>query len=164
MLSNKQIFHQMNDHSYMRGSSPYTDSSSQYSAPFKGNQPNVSIPSPNMTGSYLNMSSNSTNGHSLNMNGSSTNRVGSPPNTSCSPSNMGGSSPNMRGASPNMGECSPNMGESSPNVGEESEGSRRAHHNALERKRRDHIKDSFEALKQTIPCLEGSKVRRLTYV
>ena len=31
---------------------------------------------------------------------------------------------------------------------------KRAHHNALERKRRDHIKDSFNGLKDAIPTLQ----------
>ena len=31
---------------------------------------------------------------------------------------------------------------------------KRAHHNALERKRRDHIKDSFSGLKDAIPTLQ----------
>ena len=31
---------------------------------------------------------------------------------------------------------------------------KRAHHNALERKRRDHIKDSFTGLKDAIPTLQ----------
>ena len=35
---------------------------------------------------------------------------------------------------------------------------RRAHHNELERRRRDHIKDHFLALKNCIPLLEGEKV------
>lgn len=35
---------------------------------------------------------------------------------------------------------------------------KRAHHNALERKRRDHIKDSFSSLKDTVPALQGEKV------
>jgi len=37
---------------------------------------------------------------------------------------------------------------------------RRAHHNALERKRRDHIKDSFTGLKDAIPTLQGDKSSR----
>uniref|UniRef100_A0AC34QFT9 BHLH domain-containing protein n=1 Tax=Panagrolaimus sp. JU765 TaxID=591449 RepID=A0AC34QFT9_9BILA len=37
---------------------------------------------------------------------------------------------------------------------------RRAHHNELERRRRDHIKDHFQALKNTIPLLEGEKSSR----
>eukprot|EP01136_Pigoraptor_vietnamica_P020724 Opistho-1_new@69992 len=44
-----------------------------------------------------------------------------------------------------------------------SEGSRpekRAHHNALERKRRDHIKDSFTVLRDSIPNLVGEKASR----
>jgi Max protein len=34
---------------------------------------------------------------------------------------------------------------------------KRAHHNALERKRRDHIKDSFNGLKDAIPTLQVTK-------
>ena len=39
-------------------------------------------------------------------------------------------------------------------------GDRRAHHNALERKRRDHIKDSFNSLKDVVPTLSGEKASR----
>ncbi|KAK2161706.1 hypothetical protein LSH36_111g04030 [Paralvinella palmiformis] len=35
---------------------------------------------------------------------------------------------------------------------------KRAHHNALERKRRDHIKDSFHSLRDSIPSLQGEKI------
>lgn len=35
---------------------------------------------------------------------------------------------------------------------------KRAHHNALERKRRDHIKDSFHTLRDAIPNIRGEKV------
>lgn len=35
---------------------------------------------------------------------------------------------------------------------------KRAHHNALERKRRDHIKDSFSSLRDAVPALQGEKV------
>ena len=35
---------------------------------------------------------------------------------------------------------------------------KRAHHNALERKRRDHIKDSFYCLRDAVPQLRGEKV------
>eukprot|EP00128_Syssomonas_multiformis_P018101 Colp12_sorted_trinity150504_noHs@13523 len=45
---------------------------------------------------------------------------------------------------------------SSPRNNEE----KRAHHNALERKRRDIIKVSFEALRDAIPNLEGEKASR----
>ena len=38
------------------------------------------------------------------------------------------------------------------------EADKRAHHNALERKRRDHIKDSFTMLRDTIPSINGEKV------
>lgn len=34
---------------------------------------------------------------------------------------------------------------------------KRAHHNALERKRRDHIKDSFSNLRDTVVALKGGK-------
>jgi len=34
---------------------------------------------------------------------------------------------------------------------------RRAHHNALERKRRDHIKESFTSLRDSVPNLAGEK-------
>ncbi|OTF74327.1 max-like protein, partial [Euroglyphus maynei] len=37
---------------------------------------------------------------------------------------------------------------------------RRAHHNALERKRRDHIKDSFSSLRDSVPSLHGEKASR----
>ncbi|XP_062523910.1 protein max-like [Corticium candelabrum] len=37
---------------------------------------------------------------------------------------------------------------------------RRAHHNALERKRRDHIKDSFVSLRDAIPEIAGEKASR----
>ena len=35
---------------------------------------------------------------------------------------------------------------------------KRAHHNALERKRRDHIKESFSSLRDSVPTLKGEKV------
>lgn len=35
---------------------------------------------------------------------------------------------------------------------------KRAHHNALERKRRDHIKDSFSSLRDAIPLLHNEKI------
>jgi len=41
-----------------------------------------------------------------------------------------------------------------------SDSFKRAHHNALERKRRDHIKDSFNGLKDAIPTLQGDKSSR----
>lgn len=37
---------------------------------------------------------------------------------------------------------------------------KRAHHNALERKRRDHIKESFIGLRDAIPTLQGDKSSR----
>ncbi|XP_053689120.1 protein max isoform X1 [Sabethes cyaneus] len=39
-----------------------------------------------------------------------------------------------------------------------SQAEKRAHHNALERKRRDHIKDSFTSLRDSVPSLHGEKV------
>lgn len=35
---------------------------------------------------------------------------------------------------------------------------KRAHHNALERRRRDHIKESFSNLREAVPTLKGEKV------
>ncbi|XP_020622520.1 protein max-like isoform X2 [Orbicella faveolata] len=43
---------------------------------------------------------------------------------------------------------------------ESDEADKRAHHNALERKRRDHIKDSFAHLRDSIPSLQGEKASR----
>lgn len=43
-----------------------------------------------------------------------------------------------------------------------SQAEKRAHHNALERKRRDHIKDSFTSLRESVPALQGEKVVRVT--
>jgi len=37
---------------------------------------------------------------------------------------------------------------------------KRAHHNALERKRRDHIKESFHGLRDSVPALHGGKASR----
>nr|XP_013802184.1 PREDICTED: protein max [Apteryx mantelli mantelli] len=42
----------------------------------------------------------------------------------------------------------------------EFEADKRAHHNALERKRRDHIKDSFHSLRDSVPSLQGEKASR----
>uniref|UniRef100_A0AAY5K1K9 Protein max n=1 Tax=Esox lucius TaxID=8010 RepID=A0AAY5K1K9_ESOLU len=39
----------------------------------------------------------------------------------------------------------------------DSDADKRAHHNALERKRRDHIKDSFSSLRDSVPALQGEK-------
>ncbi|XP_044727669.1 protein max isoform X2 [Chrysoperla carnea] len=41
-----------------------------------------------------------------------------------------------------------------------SQAEKRAHHNALERKRRDHIKDSFSSLRDAVPSLQGEKASR----
>ncbi|EDW18993.1 protein max [Drosophila mojavensis] len=37
---------------------------------------------------------------------------------------------------------------------------KRAHHNALERRRRDHIKESFSNLREAVPTLKGEKASR----
>uniref|UniRef100_A0A8C9DL74 Protein max n=1 Tax=Prolemur simus TaxID=1328070 RepID=A0A8C9DL74_PROSS len=42
----------------------------------------------------------------------------------------------------------------------QSAADKRAHHNALERKRRDHIKDSFHSLRDSVPSLQGEKASR----
>ncbi|XP_027130674.1 protein max-like isoform X2 [Larimichthys crocea] len=44
----------------------------------------------------------------------------------------------------------------------DSDADKRAHHNALERKRRDHIKDSFHGLRDSVPALQGEKLSHLT--
>ncbi|XP_051908549.1 protein max isoform X3 [Hippocampus zosterae] len=44
----------------------------------------------------------------------------------------------------------------------DSDADKRAHHNALERKRRDHIKDSFHSLRDSVPALQGEKVGNST--
>uniref|UniRef100_A0A4X1U8C6 Protein max n=1 Tax=Sus scrofa TaxID=9823 RepID=A0A4X1U8C6_PIG len=43
----------------------------------------------------------------------------------------------------------------------QSAADKRAHHNALERKRRDHIKDSFHSLRDSVPSLQGEKFFQL---
>eukprot|EP00095_Tigriopus_kingsejongensis_P007841 maker-scaffold62_size438377-snap-gene-0.13 protein:Tk07841 transcript:maker-scaffold62_size438377-snap-gene-0.13-mRNA-1 annotation:"protein max-like isoform 1" len=48
--------------------------------------------------------------------------------------------------------------EDSPNKGQFVD--KRAHHNALERKRRDHIKESFSGLRDAIPTMQGDKSSR----
>lgn len=45
-----------------------------------------------------------------------------------------------------------------PPLSTPSQADKRAHHNALERKRRDHIKDSFHSLRDSVPSLQGEKV------
>ncbi|CAF3711126.1 unnamed protein product [Rotaria sp. Silwood1] len=42
----------------------------------------------------------------------------------------------------------------------QNQAEKRAHHNALERKRRDHIKGSFSDLRDVIPSLKGEKASR----
>jgi hypothetical protein len=46
-------------------------------------------------------------------------------------------------------------------VNVQNQAEKRAHHNALERKRRDHIKGSFGDLRDVIPLLNGEKVNVL---
>ncbi|XP_043603422.1 protein max-like isoform X1 [Bombus pyrosoma] len=45
-----------------------------------------------------------------------------------------------------------------------SQAEKRAHHNALERKRRDHIKDNFSHLRDIVPTLQGEKVASRTQI
>jgi len=45
-----------------------------------------------------------------------------------------------------------------------SQAEKRAHHNALERKRRDHIKDSFTSLRESVPALQGEKAVSFTNI
>ncbi|XP_055946178.1 protein max-like isoform X2 [Argiope bruennichi] len=51
------------------------------------------------------------------------------------------------------------MSEDERYIDNESDADKRAHHNALERKRRDHIKDSFSNLRDSLPAFQGDKVR-----
>lgn len=57
------------------------------------------------------------------------------------------------------GGANSSRGSFSQGRGEEG-AEKRAHHNALERKRRDHIKDSFHSLRDSVPSLQGEKVSR----
>lgn len=52
------------------------------------------------------------------------------------------------------------MSDEERDVDIESDSEKRAHHNALERKRRDHIKESFHSLRDSVPALQGEKVSR----
>lgn len=58
------------------------------------------------------------------------------------------------------GDLSENDSPSPKSQSPQMEDDRRAHHNELERRRRDHIKDHFVALKDAIPLLEGEKSSR----
>lgn len=49
------------------------------------------------------------------------------------------------------------MSEEEREMDGESDADKRAHHNALERKRRDHIKDSFISLRDALPIPSGQK-------
>uniref|UniRef100_A0A8C7NII8 Protein max n=1 Tax=Oncorhynchus mykiss TaxID=8022 RepID=A0A8C7NII8_ONCMY len=57
-------------------------------------------------------------------------------------------------------ETSPLPAKAPPPVTLSLQADKRAHHNALERKRRDHIKDSFHSLRDSVPALQGEKVGR----
>lgn len=50
------------------------------------------------------------------------------------------------------------MSDEDRDVDIESDAEKRAHHNALERKRRDHIKESFHSLRDSVPTLQVEKV------
>ncbi|XP_031347983.1 protein max isoform X2 [Photinus pyralis] len=52
------------------------------------------------------------------------------------------------------------MSDDDRDIDVESDAEKRAHHNALERKRRDHIKDSFSSLRDSVPALSGEKASR----
>ncbi|XP_071962931.1 protein max-like isoform X2 [Antedon mediterranea] len=52
------------------------------------------------------------------------------------------------------------MSDDDRDIDVESDAEKRAHHNALERKRRDHIKDSFNMLRDAVPNLQGEKASR----
>lgn len=50
------------------------------------------------------------------------------------------------------------LNDGDPSNNQQNQADKRAHHNALERKRRDHIKGSFSDLRDVIPLLKGEKV------
>ncbi|XP_065171461.1 protein max-like isoform X4 [Atheta coriaria] len=52
------------------------------------------------------------------------------------------------------------MSDDDRDIDVDSDADKRAHHNALERKRRDHIKDSFSSLRDSVPALNGEKASR----
>ncbi|XP_064484432.1 protein max-like isoform X5 [Ornithodoros turicata] len=52
------------------------------------------------------------------------------------------------------------MSDEERDVDIESDADKRAHHNALERRRRDHIKYSFSSLRDAVPSLQGEKASR----
>ncbi|KAH9375120.1 hypothetical protein HPB48_020034 [Haemaphysalis longicornis] len=52
------------------------------------------------------------------------------------------------------------MSDEERDVDIESDADKRAHHNALERRRRDHIKFSFTSLRDAVPSLQGEKASR----
>ncbi|XP_052869990.1 protein max isoform X2 [Anopheles cruzii] len=58
------------------------------------------------------------------------------------------------------GDWYDNMSDDDRDLDIESDAEKRAHHNALERKRRDHIKDSFTSLRDSVPSLQGEKASR----
>ncbi|VDK65117.1 unnamed protein product [Anisakis simplex] len=66
----------------------------------------------------------------------------------------------FEGSDPNQKiQCLSEDDSSSPkSLSPQMDGDRRAHHNELERRRRDHIKDHFMSLKDAIPLLDGEKV------
>jgi len=62
---------------------------------------------------------------------------------------------------PDIGmEATASCQSSSLSIEDNSTVDKRAHHNLLERRRRDHIKDSFHDLRDCIPSLQGEKVSR----
>ncbi|KAM8846187.1 protein max isoform 2-T2 [Synchiropus picturatus] len=67
-------------------------------------------------------------------------------------------SESVRSVGYNCTFCSVFLQEESPRY--HSVADKRAHHNALERKRRDHIKDSFHSLRDSVPALQGEKASR----
>lgn len=94
---------------------------------------------------------------------------GSQPNTSAALSGIQNDHPfanhSSNSLSPMAGASDSSAGASfsqqQSNFSEMSEADRkRAHHNALERKRRDHIKDSFHCLRDAIPNIKGEKTSR----
>jgi chromosome segregation ATPase len=76
-------------------------------------------------------------------------------------SSYSGSASNPEAARRGAAELLARANEKVPHLAPQaSKADKRAHHNALERKRRDHIKDSFTVLRDSIPTITGEKSSR----
>ncbi|KNC78325.1 hypothetical protein SARC_09238 [Sphaeroforma arctica JP610] len=103
----------------------------------------------------------------MKMGGSSTSANGGYTKPNVIPTSANGAKPSYP-AGPKLGPTTSTSSMMTTAVGMESDVEipgenkevRRAHHNALERKRRDHIKESFTSLRDQVPQLNGEKSSR----